>query len=199
MKVRIVQITLRWRGKAVCSHILPDYDSLRFTPPTPVFSTSRPLFITKNLQYKTKESSGMMKTPFRLLLFVAPLLSRLTCVDGGGQMFKARQRPLDMTCIIDETHNEPTALQLYEFKYYYAMGYINEVGEEEMQQLERNLFEAIRERIIWCYHQSNLRKLVVNIDSAMEYNSRQLRELGIVAFTMAGMDRDTPCKSDSGP
>jgi len=140
-----------------------------------------------------------MKTPFRLLLLLAPLLSGVTIVDGGRSPMLRRNktrgpRPLDMTCIIDETHDEPTEMRMYDFKYYYAMGFVNQVDEDEMQQLEQNIFEAIRDRILWCYEEK--RKLRVEASSAMQYNSRQLRELGIVAFTMGKMDTDTPCKSD---
>lgn len=118
-----------------------------------------------------------------------------------------------LTCLVTPgatTFDSNTVLNersYHDFEFWYALGVkVESLSYEEMFQVERVLFMAIKNDLLWCWQedspdmQATTKTVSVdNKDSNRALQQRQkerfaeeARKLGIIAFSQGGMDQQKP-------
>ena len=138
-----------------------------------------------------------------------PSCLALTVLRGGDNNRRelSRMKEFDVStlhCQVGdpvESPNQDGALAYNDFSFWYAMGVTGTVDLREMYYLEQLLFTAIKDKLLWCWGSKETSTTPKSSGQGnralLEARKRftvEARELGIIAFTQGGLDRQTDCK-----
>jgi hypothetical protein len=132
-------------------------------------------------------------------------------LGGTEYVFEDRTDAYDaseLECRIGASHpsgEDSSQLKNLDFEYWYAMGVTKTMGFSEMFQLEQILHAAVEDDMVWCWEEANdvveaagiqggNRQLQTEKEARRRLFTEQLRNLGIISFTIGGQDLQTGCK-----
>ena len=141
-----------------------------------------------------------------------PSCLALTALRGADGNLRELSRTKDfdvgaLHCQVGDTGVESKqdgALAYNDFSFWYAMGVSGTVDRREMYSLETLLFTAIQDELLWCWGDKETtttpksrgqgNRALLEARQTKQRFSMEARELGIIAFTQGGLDRQTDCK-----
>lgn len=91
-----------------------------------------------------------------------------------------------------------------DFNFWYALGVDHALAMMDILKLEHQLFRTIEDNLLWCWSaedtlvearsHNNSGRLLKDADMARRRFTKEARSLGIVAFSIGGLDEQTDCK-----
>lgn len=111
----------------------------------------------------------------------------------------------NLICQVTEGEQQDEELVSIDFDFWYAMGVDHPLEMMDILKLEHQLFQTIQDNLLWCWsdgdtlveargHNNSVR-LLKDAGMAKRRFTTEARNLGIVAFSVGGLDEQTDRKS----
>jgi hypothetical protein len=109
----------------------------------------------------------------------------------------------NLICQVAEGEQDEELISV-DFDFWYAMGVEHPLATMDLLKLEHQLFQMIEDNLLWCWSdgdslvearsQNTSGRVLTEADVAKRRFTRESRSLGIVAFSVGGLDEQTDCK-----
>lgn len=113
----------------------------------------------------------------------------------------------NLICQVTEGEQDDGEIASIDFNFWYAMGVDQPLAMMDLLKLEQQLFQAIEKHFLWCWSDgetleeaqshNNPGRMLTEADVTRKRFTAEARNLGIIAFSVGGLDEQTSCKSKS--